>query len=108
MRRLLSPVERIRIAVMRSRRKADKNAARRAKLAGAAVEHVDREFIRQRDGQLCYLCGGWVSVHEQSLDHVVPLSRGGAHAYANIKLAHKVCNSKKGDRLLGEIDWATF
>jgi 5-methylcytosine-specific restriction endonuclease McrA len=29
----------------------------------------------------------------------VPLARGGAHSYANVQLAHAMCNIKKGARL---------
>jgi 5-methylcytosine-specific restriction endonuclease McrA len=94
---------------MRARRKANKNARRRARAFGATeVEEIDSYFVRQRDNELCHLCGRWVSVHDASLDHVVPLAKGGQHTLDNVKLAHKVCNSKKGDRLLGEIDWTTF
>lgn len=109
MRRPLSPVERIQARVMRTRRKADKEARRRARAFGATeVEEVDSSFVRQRDNETCYLCGRWVSVHDVSLDHVVPLSKGGSHTYDNVRLAHKDCNSKKGDRLMSEIDWSEF
>jgi 5-methylcytosine-specific restriction endonuclease McrA len=94
---------------MRARRKADKNARRRARAFGATeVEEIDSSFVRQRDNSLCHLCGKWVDVGEMSLDHVVPLAKGGQHTLNNVKLAHKVCNSRKGDKLMGEIDWTTF
>jgi len=32
-----------------------------------------------------------------SIDHVVPLSRGGLHEWGNVKLAHRICNSIKKD-----------
>lgn len=89
--------ERIRRRVSARRRATDANAKRRARRLGCKViEDVRVDEVRNRDAETCYLCGEWVSVHEQSLDHVIPLSRGGAHAYSNIKLAHKVCNSRKG------------
>lgn len=72
------------------------------------TKFVYLDNIRERDNQMCHLCDKWVSIHDASLDHVVPLSRGGDHTAENIKLAHKLCNSKKGDRLMGEIDWSTF
>jgi 5-methylcytosine-specific restriction endonuclease McrA len=34
------------------------------------------------------------------LDHVVPLSRGGEHSYANVQVAHPFCNLSKGPRLI--------
>ncbi|NKT05174.1 hypothetical protein GS485_11095 [Rhodococcus hoagii] len=37
-----------------------------------------------------------------SLDHVIPLSCGGAHDPSNVALAHLACNVAKGDRGGGE------
>lgn len=37
-----------------------------------------------------------------SLDHVIPMSKGGAHSYANTQLAHWLCNVTKGNRGGGE------
>lgn len=98
MRRALTPAERIRRRVMRGRRAADSHARRRASFYTEQLEDVSRDDIAERDGHLCHICGEWVSVHDATLDHVVPLIRGGAHTKDNIKLAHKVCNSRKGAR----------
>lgn len=38
-------------------------------------------------------------------DHVIPVSRGGAHSMDNIKSAHAVCNLRKHDKLIAELDW---
>lgn len=109
MTRTLSPVEQIQRTIERRERDRDNKAVRRALLAGCLkVKLVRVAAVRERDRETCHLCGRWVSVHEQSLDHVVPLSRGGEHTYLNIKLAHQLCNSKKGDRLMGEIDFREF
>jgi 5-methylcytosine-specific restriction endonuclease McrA len=35
-----------------------------------------------------------------TIDHVVPLSQGGADAPWNVKTAHFMCNSEKGDRTM--------
>jgi 5-methylcytosine-specific restriction endonuclease McrA len=48
-------------------------------------------WLWQRDGGMCHLClrpveGGW------HLDHVIPLSRGGKHSYANCAVSHPRCN----------------
>lgn len=34
-----------------------------------------------------------------TLDHIVPLSKGGSHTWENIQLAHHICNSIKSDNL---------
>lgn len=93
---------------MRRRRAADSHARRRASFYTDALEDVSRDEIRERDNETCHVCGEWVSVHDATLDHVAPLARGGAHTKDNVKLAHMVCNSKKGDRLMGEIDFGKF
>jgi 5-methylcytosine-specific restriction endonuclease McrA len=38
-----------------------------------------------------------------SIDHVRPISKGGSHTWDNVMLAHKGCNSKKGNRETFEI-----
>jgi 5-methylcytosine-specific restriction endonuclease McrA len=64
-------------------------------------EPVDRRKIFARDQWICQLCLGPVnpaSTHPKwraSLDHILPMSRGGTHTYANLQLAHVSCNSRK-------------
>jgi 5-methylcytosine-specific restriction endonuclease McrA len=38
-----------------------------------------------------------------TLDHVVPLAKGGTHEPANTQIAHAVCNSRKNDSIVGDI-----
>lgn len=49
-----------------------------------------------RDGFVCQYCG---SNEELTVDHVVPVAKGGKTAFENCVTACKVCNSRKGDRL---------
>ena len=82
-----------------------RDAAQRARRAGAAVvELIQRDDVFERDGWICYLCGGRVNrdasvFHPDSptVDHVTPLSRGGQHVMVNVRCAHLRCNSSKGD-----------
>lgn len=78
----------------------------RALLSGEVVRLVD---VAERDGHRCQLCGRAVRpslAHPHpmsaSLDHVVPLSKGGEHTMANVQLAHLDCNMRKGNRPAGE------
>lgn len=58
--------------------------------------------ISERDGNRCHLCRKavpdkvWPHPLSPSLDHVIPLSRGGIHDPDNVKLAHLRCNVEKG------------
>lgn len=58
------------------------------------------------NGCVCHLCGEPIDMslrfpHSMSatIDHVVPLSKGGTHTYDNIRPAHLSCNSRKGNDL---------
>jgi 5-methylcytosine-specific restriction endonuclease McrA len=79
-----------------------RHSRRRAVEAGAYVEDVWRSRVYERDGYVCQLCHkpvkmGQVVPHPKAptLDHVLPLSAGGTHEYANVQLAHFLCNSRK-------------
>ena len=36
-----------------------------------------------------------------TVDHIVPLSKGGTHTWNNVQLAHMACNSGKCDKTRG-------
>jgi hypothetical protein len=78
---------------------------RRGLLASAYVEDVSRAVLAKRDRWRCQLCGKKVdrtlrAPHpmSSSIDHIVPISAGGEHSYANTQLAHLGCNITKGHR----------
>lgn len=69
------------------------------------------EQLARRDGWQCWLCGGEVdpdappsSPAAPTVDHVVPRSRGGRTEPSNLRLAHRRCNGRRGNRL-PELDW---
>jgi 5-methylcytosine-specific restriction endonuclease McrA len=71
---------------------------RRAKrLKQAKRAPIDREAIFERDGWLCGICGEPVEADDATLDHIVPISLGGADEASNVRLAHSLCNSRRGD-----------
>jgi 5-methylcytosine-specific restriction protein A len=53
-----------------------------------------------RDSQVCYLCQENMSYREATIDHVIPLAKGGADNPSNYKLTHPKCNLEKGNMLL--------
>ena len=57
-----------------------------------------RHNIYMRDGNRCQYCGRRFSTSDLSLDHVIPLSRGGPSNWDNIVCACLPCNVKKGNR----------
>jgi len=63
-----------------------------------------KKDIYMRDGYSCYICKkllGLVS-RETTLDHQIPLSRGGLSTLSNMRMCCNDCNNKKGDLLLEE------
>ncbi len=58
----------------------------------------NRRAVFVRDQDSCQYCGG----RAETLDHVVPRSRGGLHTWDNVVAACRRCNSKKRDRLPSE------
>ncbi|WP_344825813.1 HNH endonuclease [Actinocorallia longicatena] len=54
--------------------------------------------VYRRDRGRCGYCGR----SGDSIDHIVPVSRGGASSWENTVLACRKCNHKKADHLLAE------
>lgn len=69
----------------------------RARKAGATIKPVDEATIYMRDNYECQYCG---SRENLELDHIVPLSKGGAHSEDNLVVACRHCNSSKGSKPL--------
>lgn len=73
-------------------------AARAARKLNQYVEDVDPVVVLIRDAGICGLCESAVD-SAYHIDHIVPLSKGGEHSYANTQVAHAHCNIRKGNRV---------
>lgn len=87
----------------------DQEHRRRALMQSAESERINSLEIYERDGWRCGLCYervdaqlAWPHPQSPSLDHIVPLARGGHHVRTNVQLAHLTCNLSKGARGGGE------
>lgn len=70
--------------------------------------------LYKRDKGICYICGGKCDFEDYivsnntiicgnyypSIDHVIPLSKGGTDDWSNLKLAHRICNTIKGNKIV--------
>ena len=56
-----------------------------------------RKNILLRDDYSCQYCGDDFDADELTLDHIRPVSRGGADTWTNVVAACKHCNHKKGN-----------
>jgi 5-methylcytosine-specific restriction endonuclease McrA len=76
---------------------AEKSRRRRARqILQAVVWPLPVEAIQARMdyfGNVCHLCG---EPEANTVDHVKPLAVGGPHIVANLRPAHRACNSSKG------------
>lgn len=75
------------------------------------TQQQERMRARHRKiGASCYLCGSsidyslkWPDPKSFVVDHIVPIAKGGAHAFENTAACHADCNSKKRARLISPI-----
>jgi hypothetical protein len=74
----------------------------RSQRHGVEYEPINRFRVYERDKWICGICGDLVDSEldypdpmAASLDHVVPLSLGGAHLYTNVQCSHWQCNVRK-------------
>lgn len=61
---------------------------------------------RKIQGGICYYCGQQVGRFQLTMDHVVPISRGGKSKKGNLVPACKECNNKK--KYLLPIEWEEY
>lgn len=56
--------------------------------------------LEKRDGFFCYICeNDFSDENPPTIDHFIPLAKGGTWDLGNLKLAHQLCNSAKGDAM---------
>jgi len=76
------------------------HAQRRGWKSNDKISTRDWSRLVTRHGECCAYCGKAAPL---TVDHVVPLSRGGRHTIGNVLPACLSCNSSKQDRLL--VEW---
>ena len=77
---------------------------RRGKVA-TAVAKISVHDCWDRDGGKCQICKKridlsvkWPHRNSMSVDHIVPLSKGGTDEASNVRAAHLGCNSRRGNK----------
>ena len=63
----------------------------------AYIEDVSKKRVWELSGGVCHLCKKKMDPKEFTLDHILPLSKGGKHEYKNVAAAHRLCNSVRRD-----------
>ena len=92
-----------------------KTDIRRIRSHRAYKANIPLRKLYERDGGVCYICGCKTDFDDYTVnsdgyrimgntyptrDHVIPLAKGGAHSWDNVKLACFLCNARKGEKLL--------
>lgn len=80
---------------------ASANHRRRARRASVPHQPYDRAELFARWNHECCYC----SAPATDVEHILPISKGGADALHNLTIACQPCNSSKGAKTLAE--WAT-
>ena len=71
---------------------------------------VSLKRLIERDGLRCAICGEMCDLNDHSwskysgpmhpsIDHIIPMCKGGGHTWTNVQVAHIICNREKGDKL---------
>lgn len=68
--------------------------ADRIRAAGGEVPRAVRRRVLERSGNRCQQCG---STSDLTIDHIVPVSRGGTSTESNLQALCRSCNSRKRD-----------
>ena len=83
----------------------------RAKRYGCEYDpSVTLKRLIERDGLQCAICGEMCDPDDHtwseytgpmspSIDHIIPMAKGGGHIWTNVQVAHVICNSYKRDTL---------
>ncbi|KAB1660377.1 HNH endonuclease [Pseudoclavibacter chungangensis] len=74
---------------------------RYVKVPMARVSPVSRRGVLRRDDHRCGYCDAFAN----TIDHILPRSRGGAHSWENLVACCLTCNNVKGDRTPAEMGW---
>lgn len=79
---------------------------RRARIRDTrSTERFTREQVFTRDNWICQLCFTPIDFRQAgrgafapSIDHKIPISRGGTHTFDNVWSAHLGCNARKSNK----------
>lgn len=98
-----------------SRKYANSKGDRRVRRMRKVDKNISLKKLYLRDGGKCWICGNKCDFNDYrhdengnfivgsmypSIDHVYPISKGGAHSWENVKLAHHYCNTLKNDKVV--------
>ena len=66
------------------------------------IQQVYEDNIKRFGTLTCCLCNKSIEFGQDSLEHKIPISKGGSNDIDNLEIAHFSCNSSKGNKILEE------
>jgi CRISPR/Cas system Type II protein with McrA/HNH and RuvC-like nuclease domain len=69
------------------------------KISGKAMVTL-RMKLYLRDNGICQLCNMPVKFNEFTIDHIIPVSKGGRNNFDNLQVSHRKCNEEKADKIV--------
>lgn len=73
---------------------------RRVRLQKGSIYVISKKDLKRLYSSKCVSCG---SAERISLDHIIPISRGGRHSIGNLQPMCPSCNSSKRDKFM--VEW---
>ena len=71
-------------------------------LSVSIIQQVYENNIKRFGTLTCYLCNKSITFGQDSIEHTIPISKGGSNAIDNLNIAHRKCNFSKGKKTLEE------
>jgi 5-methylcytosine-specific restriction endonuclease McrA len=77
----------------------------------AGDKDISWRTVGERDSWICHLClkkvpqqpGKAKSPKGATVDHLIPLARGGEHVWKNVALAHRYCNVSRSTEGIAQL-----
>ena len=88
----------VKLPVQKSISKTVKKGSRRC-----TFKQSIRIKIFEKSFGVCYLCNESLTIEEFTIDHVIPLSKGGTNRQKNLRATHEKCNYDKADKIIKKI-----
>lgn len=83
----------------------DRKEIKRKKARTKHSSEITVQSLYNRDNGICWICGGKCDINADgnsneypSVDHILPVSLGGTDEWNNVRLAHRICNSLRGNK----------
>ena len=74
-----------------------------ARVTADYVQQIYEANIKRFGTLTCVLCLESIKFGDDSIDHDIPISKGGTHKPSNLNILHWICNDKKKARTLAQM-----